>query len=173
MVDEGADARFAALFRAHYIEVQRFLERRVADREDAAELAADVFRVAWQRFDPGAPLGRAWLFAVARNVLGDHYRRVQRRRDSEQGIRDAAALDAQPTASVAPDDDHPVRRALDTLAPEVQDLLRLRYWEQLDIAEIAEVLGLSPATTRVRLHRARARLRAALPPRTAQKGNER
>lgn len=46
--------------------------------EDAAELAADVFRIAWQRFEPGEA-SRAWLFGIARNVVLEHYRKTGRR----------------------------------------------------------------------------------------------
>ena len=64
---------YSALFRARYVDVLRFIERRVASPEDAAELAADVFRIAWQRFEPGEA-SRAWLFGIARNVVLEHYR---------------------------------------------------------------------------------------------------
>ena len=69
---------YSALFRARYVDVLRFIERRVASPEDAAELAADVFRIAWQRFEPGEA-SRAWLFGIARNVVLEHYRKTGRR----------------------------------------------------------------------------------------------
>jgi RNA polymerase sigma-70 factor (ECF subfamily) len=55
-----------------------------------------------------------------------------------------------------------VSAALDDLSESDAELLRLWAWEQLDPAEIAEVLGCSPGTARTRMHRARARLRDAL-----------
>ena len=55
-----------------------------------------------------------------------------------------------------------VSAALDDLSESDAELLRLWAWEQLDPAEIAEVLGCSPGTARTRMHRARARLREAL-----------
>ena len=55
-----------------------------------------------------------------------------------------------------------VLRALDSLQPDDQEILRLAAWEELTSAQIAEVLGCSRGAAKVRLHRARQRLTAAL-----------
>jgi RNA polymerase sigma-70 factor (ECF subfamily) len=55
-----------------------------------------------------------------------------------------------------------VRTALETLSPEDRDLLRAVYFAQVDMAELAAKLGLSPGALRVRKHRAVQRLAAAL-----------
>ena len=52
-----------------------------------------------------------------------------------------------------------VRAVLGELAPGDQELLRLTEWDGLDVGEVAAVLGCSPAAVKVRLHRARQRLR--------------
>ncbi|WEK14472.1 MAG: sigma-70 family RNA polymerase sigma factor [Candidatus Microbacterium phytovorans] len=161
MGEAEAETEFAARFRRHYNEVLRFLERRVADREDASELAGDVFRVAWQRFSPGSRAERAWLYAIARNVLGDHYRRTARQATADQALNSAALIEAQTVSSRGPAD-HPILTALATLPATDQEAIRLRYWEHLSTAEVAEVLGITPVAARVRLHRARKQLRAAL-----------
>lgn len=160
---------FTACFRAFYNDILRFIERRVSDREDAAELTGDVFRVAWQKYEPRHETSRSWLFAVARNVVLDHYRRT--------GRRDAATLRliAQTprdtlTSGPAEHSDSPVADALARLPEDAQEILRLRYWEDLDITEIGAILGISTPTARVRLHRARTRIRELLPAHLARKG---
>jgi RNA polymerase sigma factor (sigma-70 family) len=55
-----------------------------------------------------------------------------------------------------------VVEALRALPVEQQTLLELHYWEELDVAALSEVFSLEPGTTRVRLHRARQRLRELL-----------
>lgn len=55
-----------------------------------------------------------------------------------------------------------VRRVLEELSPQDRELITLIAWEGLTPTQAAAVLDLSPATARVRLHRARARLRSAL-----------
>jgi RNA polymerase sigma-70 factor (ECF subfamily) len=69
----------------------------------------------------------------------------------DPGDRVAAALDSRAL----------IRAALDTLRDGDQEVLRLWAWERLEISQIAYVLGCSGGTTRVRLHRALRRLRAA------------
>lgn len=153
------EEEFSAYFRAHYNAVVRYVERRVAQREEAAELVADVFRVAWQRFEPSA--SRAWLFRVAHHVVLDHYRRAGRQRALIAKVADEAA--SQPWQVPAPvEPENPVLIALENLDEPVREVLRLRYWEELSVAEIATVLGISGGAVRVRLHRARRQLEPLL-----------
>jgi RNA polymerase sigma factor (sigma-70 family) len=66
-----------------------------------------------------------------------------------------------------------VREALDALAPEDRELVTLIAWEGLTPAQAAAVVGLSAGTARVRLHRARTKLRAALLPATTVEETDR
>lgn len=153
------EEQFSAYFRTHYNAIVRYVERRVAQREDAAELVADVFRIAWQRFEPANSASRAWLFQVAHNVVLDHYRRHGRQRALIARVADEAATQPLP---VPIEPDHPVLLALEHLDEPARELLRLRYWEELSVAEIATVLQLSSGAVRVRLHRARQQLKPIL-----------
>lgn len=153
----GAEEQFSAYFRAHYNAIVRYVERRVGQREDAAELVADVFRIAWQRFDPTA--SRAWLFQVAHNVVLDHYRRNGRQRALVARVAGEAAT--QPPQAW-PEPENPVLAALEQVDEPTRELLRLRYWEELSVSEIGTVLQLSSGAVRVRLHRARQQLKPML-----------
>ncbi|MFV0372942.1 RNA polymerase sigma factor [Microbacterium sp.] len=162
--------QYRALFLSSYNTILRFVERRVSAREDAAELAADVFRIAWQKYDPGQANSRSWLFTIARNVVLEHYRRTARRNAATQRLIEATELAGAPFM----DDDgteHPVIAALQQLPERMQEVLRLRYWDELEIGEIATVLGISQGATRVQLHRARARIRELLPAPLVRKGD--
>lgn len=154
------EEQFSAFFRAHYNAIVRYVERRVAQPEDAAELVADVFRIAWQRFDPASAASRAWLFQVAHNVVLDHYRRSGRQRALITKLSDEVASQWRVPAPLEPE--NPILAALERLDEPVREVLRLRYWEELGVAEIATVLQLSPGAVRVRLHRARQQLKPLL-----------
>jgi RNA polymerase sigma-70 factor (ECF subfamily) len=159
------EARFDALFRAHHAPILRYLQRR-ADPDDAADVAAEVFLTAWRRLadiPEDAPL--LWLYGVARRAPANHRRGV-RRRDALAGELGAALRAATPTQDVEPPVME-VRAALASLSPQERELLMLSAWEDLRPDEIATVLGIRPGAARVRLHRARARLRAALDNRPA------
>jgi RNA polymerase sigma factor (sigma-70 family) len=160
---EGAEARFERLYAEHGRPVLAYAVRRASDAQDAADVVAETFLVAWRRLDdvPPAETARLWLYGVARNVLANQQRSERRRQRLGERLRQElpAALEGAPlTASRT----GAVRAALARLGPEDQEILRLAGWEELSPGEIAMVLGISQVAVRSRLHRARRRLRAAL-----------
>jgi RNA polymerase sigma-70 factor (ECF subfamily) len=150
--------RFERLFRAHYATVAGYVGRR-AEPGLRDDLVNEVFLVAWRRFDQVPPNPRPWLLAVARNVLGTHIRGARRARALKEQL---ASVEVEWTASEQPLTCGDVASALSALRPDDCEALMLVNWEGLRPSEAARVLGESPATFRVRLHRARARFRALL-----------
>jgi RNA polymerase sigma-70 factor (ECF subfamily) len=149
-------AQFEALFRDTRGPLLAYLTRRAA-HEDAADLLADVYLVAWRRradLPPGDER-RLWLFGVARRLLAEHHRSAWKRQDAEGG-----AGDPDPSDSSLVDDrrGEAVRRALESLSELDRELVTLTTWERLSPADAARVVGITAGTARVRLHRARARL---------------
>ena len=158
-------ARFEALHRAHARAVLAFAIRRAASAEDAADVVADTFLVAWRRLDdvPDGDGARLWLYGVARRVAANH-RRGARRRD-RLGARLAEHLHPlllTPDVTATSDDVSAVRAALARLPEDDRELLQLVAWEGLTSTQIGTVMGVPAATVRTRVHRARNRLRAAL-----------
>ena len=140
--------------------IRRYALRRT-DPETADDVLADTLLVAWRRLDEVPPDGRLpWCYAVAANCLANLNRSARRQRNLVQRI---VQLDPpSDTADALELPDPQVHRALGTLRPEDQELLRLSAWEDLSPAGIATVLGLSANAVRIRLHRARRRFAAAL-----------
>ena len=157
--------RFEAIYRELYEPICGYALRRVREPEDAAEVIAETFATLWRRFDR-CPQGvelRPWLFGVARRVVANQ-RRGERRR-SALGERlfenlDRSALERVDSEEYA----GPLARAFASLSESDRELLSLVAWEGLTREELAVALGTSRAAVRLRLHRARKRLRAALPP---------
>jgi DNA-directed RNA polymerase specialized sigma24 family protein len=77
-----AETRFRRLYAEHGREVLAYALRRTADAEDAADIAAETFLVAWRRTGevPAGAEARLWLYGVARRTLANQ-RRGERRRD--------------------------------------------------------------------------------------------
>ena len=149
-------ARFERLFRAHYPAVAAYVGRRV-EAAQIDDLVNEVFLVAWRRLDQVPPDPRPWLFAVARNVLGTHIRGARRVRALNERLATVGRIAPdQPITGAA------VAAALAALRPKDCEALMLVNWEGLTPSEAAHVLGESPVTFRVRLHRARARFRTRL-----------
>jgi RNA polymerase sigma-70 factor (ECF subfamily) len=154
---------FRRLYSAHFDAVLGFALRRVDRAEDAADVTAETFLVAWRRLVhvPAEPETRPWLYGVARRVLANH-RRGDRRRTSlgERLRRELATALPDPSAEVVQRAD--VTAAMRRLSARDQEVLELHLWEGLEPREIAEVLGLTTVVVRPRLSRARARLRDLL-----------
>jgi len=163
--DPDPRAAFDELFRATRADLLAYLVRRSASAEDAADLLAETYLIAWQRLDtvPRGDRARLWLFGVARNMLLKGATR-QRARHA-LGERLAVELrSAAPADEAAPDDEQrdAIRAALVALPERDREIVTLTAWEGLTPKQIAVVIGTSANVVRVRLHRARARLRREL-----------
>lgn len=160
------EERFRALYTDAYGDVLRFIQRRV-DPSHAEDVAAEAFLVAWRRFDdaPRSPDDqRAWLFGVARNCLLNATR-GGRRRDA-LAVR-IASISPPGGAGGADGEEHiagrlDVAAAWARLTATQQEVLSLAVFEDLASPQAARILGITPASYRLRLHRARRALRRRL-----------
>jgi len=130
------------------------------DRADAEDATQEAFIRAYRQL-PKYDLSRkfsTWLFTVAANVAKNMLRKRRRR---------------VPTLKVRPEPDpaeivwreemqQAVREVVWSLPESYRAPLILRYWHELDLAEIAQVLGIKVGTVKTRLHRGRALIRSRL-----------
>jgi len=151
--------RFTDLFERTHAALLAYAVRRVAEPRDAADVIAETFLIAWRRLDqvPGGESERPWLFGVARKVLSNHNRGT-RRRDAMVSRLRADLADVAP----APSEPSVLGRALSRLNADDRELLLLLAWDGLSQEQAALALGISHSALRVRLHRARNRLRTHL-----------
>ena len=99
----------------------------------------------------------AWFFQLARNRTADHFRKTRRDWLAFEDIEEpAASLAAEPI------DLEPMRAALVDLPPPLQEVVRLHYFEELSIADVAAIVAIKPGTVKSRLHTARQRLAEAM-----------
>ena len=157
--DAQAAERFEELFRRHHEAVTAYARRRTAD-EAADDVVASTFLVAWRRLDEVPADTLPWLLAVARNVIATQKRGSRRRGALRLRLEHAVADTGSPPEAAEPEG--PVAAALNRLAADDREAITLIAWDGLQPAEAAAVLGQSPAAFRVRLHRARRRLRREL-----------
>ena len=162
----AAEARFAALYTDHARDVLAYAVRRTVSAEDAADVVAETFLVAWRRGSdvPGGDGARLWLYGVARRTLANQRRGERRRTRLAARMRaelPAVLAAALPTPTPA---DDAVLEAIAALRESDREVLLLSAWEGLSPTQIAEVLAISPLAVRSRLHRARARVQEQLRP---------
>ena len=161
----GSLAGFEELVKRYERRVYAFVGVLARNPTDVREITQDSFLQAFRsigKFDPGRPFG-AWLFAIARHKAIDHQRAAPAYSDEPvpelPDWADPAELltrqeDTAQVWSVA-------RRHL----PEIQfQVIWLKYAEELNVAEIARVLGKTQTHVKVLLFRARRTLGARLDP---------
>ncbi len=163
MPDER-EARFERLFRSHADAVRSYALRR-GTNEDADDVVAETFLVAWRRLDEVPIDPRPWLLMVARRVLANRRRSVGRVVSLSARLAQTAAPGRAPTADDASAGTElrlTVLAALERLPEKEREALRLLAWDGLSTADAATVLGCSRATLAVRVHRGRRRLAVLL-----------
>lgn len=161
---DPADARhavFSAFFEQHFATVVRYVQRRVESYSVAEEIAADVFTVAWVKFDPLLPFDLPWLYRTAMNKVMNHWTRVNHGREVGTALE---RLVEEPGAKLDHLDRLAVQQALIRLNPREAEALRLTVWEGLNGAAASQVLGCTVPAFWKLLSRARQHLRTQLDP---------
>jgi RNA polymerase sigma-70 factor (ECF subfamily) len=164
----SVEALLEDAYRSSGTAVLGYALRRSRTREDALDVVAETFATAWRRrTDMPAEMSevRPWLFGIARLCLANATRSTDRASRLGERLADSFIDGAIPDPSTAHEhraEHQRVREALAELSSEDQELVTLIAWEGLTPAQAAAALGLPPGTARVRLHRARTRLRAEL-----------
>ena len=147
-------SRFAALYRRYVGPVHRYVFQRVRDRDEAEDITAQAFADALAALPRYRERGEfaAWLFRIVRRRCADHFRR---RPPQALGDRDVAfdpfgGLEAEIDRGAL---GRELRRLVDRLDPDKQELLNLRFAAGLTYPEIAAVLDRQPAAVKMAIHR--------------------
>lgn len=143
--------RFERIYEQHRDAVHAYVRRR-APESLVEDVVADVFVVCLRRIDDVPRNALPWLYGVARKTLANERRKRAR----------VGPLDPAVSYEPEPAGDAGLAGAFAQLSDDDREVLRLVAWEGLSPGEAAAALGCSAVAARVRLHRAKARLRAAL-----------
>lgn len=162
---EGDRAAGEALIERHYDPVMRFFRTKAGLHAD--DLVQRVFLVCADkrtRFRRDSSF-RAFLFGIARNVLFEFIRSKVRDGVRNDDFGTSSILDLAPgvsTIAMQRAEQRLLVQALQHLPLDLQMAIELYYWEELSVAELADVLDIPPGTVKSRLHRARELLRTTM-----------
>ncbi len=155
----GDPTAFTDLYQRYFRRLSRFCQRQVGDAHVAEDLAQEAFTRAFRALPEFAGERRfyPWMTVIARRLCVDHLRhqsRVSAQSDPVVGAHDEVnrTIDARA-------DEECLDEALERVRRRHRQVLRLRDWEDLSYAEIAERLDVPETTVPPLLHRARAALR--------------
>ena len=158
---------FAALYDRHAAPLHRYAARRLGAGA-ADDIVADTFLDAFRqrrRYDLTVTDARPWLYGIAANLIGKHSRsevrmlRAYARTGTDPVLIETDDADGRLASAAVRQD---LAAALAALTNGDRDVLLMIAWADLSYTEVATALGIPVGTVRSRLHRARARIRAAL-----------
>jgi RNA polymerase sigma-70 factor, ECF subfamily len=158
---------FAALYDHFFERVYNYIRYRVHDRTTSDDLTSQVFERALMNLrhyrEERAAFG-AWLFAIARNVVGDYYRAERRRKWLSLDFLKHRASDHPTPEQNAMDSERQSRllHAVSKLDARERDLVALKFGAGITNREIARMTGLSESNVGVILHRALRKLKTDL-----------
>jgi len=145
---------FAPIYDKYYLEIAKYILKRVGDQNVMDEIVSDVFAKAIEKlelFEPkGVPIG-AWIFQIARNELQIHYRRTSKTRVvSADSLSMNVMMDE---IEEDPKDLTPLIKAMQELKPEELELIELRFFEKRSFDEVSNLLDISLSNAKVKSHR--------------------
>ena len=155
---DSLNEQFGAIYDQYIDKIYRFVYLKVSSHEIAEDITSKVFIRGWEAFK--SPTGAiknpgAFLYQIARNAVVDHYREKGRDKtvsvDASPQIADPGT-DAQDMAILSADMDI-VKKGIQKLKKEYQDIIIWYYLEDMATAEIANLVNKPEGTVRVMLHR--------------------
>lgn len=164
---KGGDERaWAELVEATHRGVYSLCLRILGDPQDAAEATQDAYLKAWRGLQSfrGDAMFETWLYRVASNAALSKHRGRRRRQQHEAGMHDELLTELPAAGSVeatagARIEVQALEAALSRLAEQHRTAVVLRDVYGMSIEEIAKQLGISETAAKVRVHRARKKLK--------------
>lgn len=154
---ERDEEAFSELYDRHVVRVYRHLYYMVGNAAEAEDLTSQTFLRAWEAIPRyqvrGAPF-ISWLLRIAHNLGVSHLRSKKESSQLHDGIVDEKMRIDPESSYMQTADEELVHAAILLLREEQRQVIILRFIEDLDYKEVAEIIGKSVAAIRVIQHRA-------------------
>ena len=148
------------LINLFWVDVFSFVMKKVQDEHAADELTVSIFSKVLSKldlFDPNFQF-KTWILTIAQNTIIDFWRRKSRENedvsDGLENVKNEFARSPEELL-ISEEDQQKIIKIIETMDAKNQDIIRLRFFEEKSIKEIAEELNLSVANTKVRIMRAK------------------
>lgn len=162
---KGEASAFGSLYDKYQPQIYRFIYLKIGHREEAEDLTHQVFLKSWQSIDgfnfQGFPFS-SWLYSVARHQVIDYYRTKKIKITFEEVIELETDDDPLPEAIDNELTIEKVKKAITCLGDEQQDVIVLRFIEDLSLQEVASILEKTEGAVKLLQHRAIKNLRKAI-----------
>ena len=155
--DQKAQTHLINLF---WVDVFSFVMKKVEDENDADEITVHVFSKVLSKLDMYDPnfQFKTWILTIAQNSVIDYWRKKSRENedstDNFDDFKNHFALSPEELL-ISAEDQKKIVTIIESLDSKYQDIIRLRFFEEKSIKEIAEELNITVANTKVRIMRAK------------------
>jgi RNA polymerase sigma-70 factor, ECF subfamily len=160
-IAEGDQLAMRTLFARHRVPLYRWLLRLVGDETLAEDPLSDVFLDVWRQaaaFEARSSVS-TWLLAIARyKALSARRRRTDVELDEEIASKVADPADDPEVLLQKKNRAELLRHSLARLSPEHGEIVDLVYFHGKSVKEVAEIVGIAPATVKTRMFYARKKL---------------
>lgn len=155
---------FEPIFNRYYNAIFNYILRRTADEHTAKDIASNTFLKALDKINQfhwkGIPFS-SWLYRIATNEINQYYRKNKRlvhlsdaqAAAMESDVRSDAGLTASEDKREKEQQSARIKQAILKLKPKYQDVLTLRYFEDLPVKSIADILELPENTVKTHIRR--------------------
>lgn len=155
---------FRLLFERYAPMLMRLTARHLRDDELAREVVQQTFfqlHAARNDWKSDARL-RPWVFTIAMNLVREHYRKANRRKETDLDEARIPAAERERAPIEREERVQLLRAALAQLPRSQREVVELHWIEERPFAEVAEIVGSTEGAVRVRAHRAYKRLKELL-----------
>jgi len=153
------DADFGVLYDFYLPKIYGYIIKRTGNRETAEDLTSQTFLKAFSNLKKYQSKGHtfgAWLYKIATNNLIDYYRKVGKKQEvsleNSYNVEDEGSSPEELAHSNQ--EGQLVNLVLKKLSLKYQEVLHLKFFAELETAEIAETLNITPNNSRVLIYRA-------------------
>lgn len=156
---------FGDLYDSHFDRIYAYIYRKTGDRQAAEDLTSDTFMKALANIQGYRYTGQpfvAWLYRIASNLVTDYYRARRPMASLDEGLQMVAPGTTPEEAAVALDDQQAVMRAIQTLSPDQQDVVLMRFSGDMKLKDIATALGKTEGAVKALMFRALGSLKGKL-----------
>lgn len=149
---------YGELYDEYFQRIHRYISFKIPHKEDVDEITSEVFLRGWE-YATASKVDNlnALLYRMARNLIADYYRSKKitgpiEEADTLENAQKGRSLEE--TVMIREEFRH-ILQKLKKLKEEYQDVLVMRFLDEMSISEIAEAIEKTPNATRVLLHRAK------------------
>lgn len=148
------------LINMYWVDVFSFVLKKVEDQNDADEITVNVFSKVLSKlelYDPAFEF-KTWVLTIAQNTIIDFWRKRRRELptadDAQSDLHGQFAMSPE-ELMISEEEANSIQTIVEGMDESYRDIIRLRFFEERTIKEIAEQLNISVSNTKVRIMRAK------------------